>query len=115
MKLRVIVGNKQASATLFDNPSAKDFAALLPRTFNLHDYAGTEKIAELPSRLDTSRAPKGFDPSVGDITYYAPFGNLAIFYRDFGFAAGLVSIGRFDDGMEAFSGPGSLVARFEIA
>ncbi|MEH7502625.1 cyclophilin-like fold protein [Neobacillus drentensis] len=23
------------------------------------------------------------DPSVGDFTYYSPWGNLAIFYRDF--------------------------------
>jgi hypothetical protein len=30
---------------------------------------------------------------VGDITYYAPWGNLAIFYRDFGYSPGLVRLG----------------------
>ncbi|GAA4730631.1 hypothetical protein GCM10023216_23110 [Isoptericola chiayiensis] len=29
--------------------------------------------------------------------YYAPWGNLAIFYRDFGHAPGLVRLGAFDD------------------
>lgn len=44
------------------------------------------------------RAPfgRGFEPeSLGHlhdvITYYAPWGNLAIFYRDFGYSAGLVN------------------------
>ena len=66
------------SGTLTDSPTARDFASLLPLTVTLKDYAGTEKISDLPKRLSTEGAPKGFDPSVGDIAYYAPWGNLAI-------------------------------------
>ena len=39
-------------------------------------------------------APSGCNSSVGDFTYYSPWGNLAIFYRDFGFASGLIKLGR---------------------
>lgn len=46
---------------------------LLPLTLTLEDYASTEKISDLPKRLSTQGAPAGIDPSVGDVTYYAPW------------------------------------------
>ena len=44
--------------------------ALAPITLTLDDYAGTEKISNLPRKLSTAGAPAGSDPSVGDIAYY---------------------------------------------
>jgi len=82
MKIRLTVNGKAFTVTLVDNATARDFLALLPMTVTLEDYAQTEKIAYLPRKLSTAGAPAGSDPSVGDITYYAPWGNLAIFYRD---------------------------------
>lgn len=108
MKIRLTVNGKSTIATLIDNPTARDFVALLPLTLTLEDYASTEKIAYLPKKLSTRDAPAGVDPDVGDITYYAPWGNLAIFYRDFGYASGLIKLGRFDSGIEAFEGRSSL-------
>lgn len=81
-------------ATLLDNVSAQSFQRLLPLCLELKDYAETEKVCDLPSRLDTRGAPEGWAASAGDITYYAPWGNLAIFYRDFSYARGLVLLGR---------------------
>lgn len=60
----------------------------------LKDYASTEMVADLPRRLTTLGAPDGNDPEVGDLSYYAPWGNLAIFYRDFGYSKGLIRLGR---------------------
>jgi hypothetical protein len=45
-------------------------------------------------------APEGVDPDVGDITYYAPWGNLVIFSRDFGYSSGLVKLGTIDSGVD---------------
>ena len=45
------------------------------------------------------------DPSVGDITYYPPWGNVAFFYRDFGYSRGLVKLGRLDSRLDAFDRP----------
>ena len=90
MKIRLKVGGTVLTATLIDSATTRDFTSLLPLTLTLKDYAGTEKISDLPKKLSTESAPSGSDPSVGDITYYAPWGNLAIFYRDFGYSSGLV-------------------------
>jgi hypothetical protein len=37
--------------------TSRDFAALLPLTLTLKDYAATEKISDLPKRLSTDGAP----------------------------------------------------------
>jgi hypothetical protein len=114
MKLRLRVGDKVLTATLIDSKTTQDFISLLPLTLTLKDYAGTEKISDLPKRLSTEGAPSGSDPSVGDITYYAPWGNLAIFYKDFGFSSGLVILGKIDSGVEAFNVPGSVKVTIEL-
>jgi hypothetical protein len=107
MKLNIKVGGQSLTATLADNASARDFASLLPITLTLTDYASTEKVSDLPRRLSTEGAPEGITPTVGDITYYAPWGNLAIFYKDFGYSRGLVKLGRLesDSGALRVSGP----------
>lgn len=68
----ITIGDTVLTATLDDNPTARDFISLLPLELKLEDYAGTEKINYLPRKLSTENAPSGFDPSIGDITYYAP-------------------------------------------
>ena len=98
MQIRLTFGGSVLTASMLDNQSTRDFLAMLPLTLTLTDFHGTEKIADLPGPLSTSDAPKGIDPDVGDITYYAPWGNLAIFYRDFGYSAGLVRLGSIDIG-----------------
>ena len=113
MRIRLTVGGRSLTATLVDSPSARDFFTMLPLTLQLDDYAGTEKIAYLPRKLSGDGAPPGIDPSVGDITYYAPWGNLALFYKDFGYAKGLIKLGTIDDGMEAFNVPGSVTITIE--
>jgi len=113
MKIRLTVNGRLMTATLVDSPTTRDFLSLLPLTLTLEDYANTEKIAYLSKKLTAEGAPAGVDPSVGDITYYAPWGNLALFYRDFGYAKGLIKLGHIDDGAEVFAVPGSVTATFE--
>lgn len=114
MKIRIIVDGTELSGMLEDNAAARDFAAMLPMDLTLEDYHGTEKIADLPSRLSTDGTPDGVDPDVGDITYFAPWGNLALFYRDFGYSRGLVWLGRIETGVERLAGHDALSARIEL-
>ena len=102
------VAGTAVTATLDDQPTARDFAALLPLTLTLEDYESTEKIGYLPRKLSTAGAPAGASASAGDVMYYAPWGNLAIFYRASGHAAGLVKLGSLDGGVEHFQRPGGL-------
>jgi hypothetical protein len=114
MKIRLRVEDKAITATLIDSKTTRDFISLLPLTLTLEDYAGTEKISRLPRRLSTEDAPSGSDPSVGDVAYYAPWGNLAIFYRDFEYSRGLVVLGKIDSGIDALNAPGSVRVTIEF-
>lgn len=113
MKIRFDVEGTVMAATLEDTAVARDFAALLPLKLSLDDYASTEKIAYLPRKLSTAGAPRGSDAHVGDIAYYAPWGNLALFHKDFEYSPGLVRLGRLDAGVEALRRPGPLRAAIE--
>jgi hypothetical protein len=114
MKIRITIGDKVVTATLNDSEATRDFVSLLPLTLTLEDYAKTEKISYLPRKLSTTGAPAGSDPDVGDIAYYPPWGNLAIYYRDFGYSSGLVILGKIDGDVEAFNAPGSVKATVEL-
>ena len=94
------------SATLADNETSRDFVALLPITLTLNDYAATERIGDLPKRLSTHGAPAGITPAAGDLTYYAPWGNLAIFHKSFRYSKGLIKLGTIDSGLEVLRRPG---------
>jgi hypothetical protein len=114
MRIRIKAGDKVVTATLVDNPTSRDFISLLPLTVTLEDHAATEKITYLPRKLSTEGAPAGSDPAIGDIAYYAPWGNLALFHRDFHYSSGLVPLGRIDAGIETLSRPGSLKTTIEL-
>jgi hypothetical protein len=113
MRIRITVNGRALSAHLDDSAAAQAFASQLPLTLTLQDYAAAEKIADLPRRLSTTGAPDRMTPTRGDIAYYAPWGNLALFYRDARPADGLVKLGRIDEGLDALQGHGSLAATIE--
>ena len=113
MKITITIGDTVLTATMADNATARDFISMMPLTLNMTDYNRIEKVSNLPRQLTTAGAPVGYDPSVGDITLYAPWGNIAIFYGDYGYASGLIFLGRIDSGIEAFAVSGSLTVRFE--
>jgi hypothetical protein len=114
-RIHVIVGDETLSATLDDTAAGREFAALLPLELTLADYNATEKVADLPRRLDTSGAPDSYTPKAGDITYYAPWGNLAIFYKPFRTSRGLVRLGAFDGPIDALRKGDAIPVRIEAA
>ena len=71
-------------------------------------------ISYLPRKLLTEGAPAGSDPAIGDVAYYAPWGNLALFHKDFRYSSGLVHLGKIDSGLAALSTPGSSKATIEL-
>lgn len=113
MKIRIHIADATLAATLDDNATARDFFALLPLSLTLTDFSSTEKIADLPRRLSTEGAPAGYDPALGDIAYYAPWGNLAIFYRDFRYSRNLIRLGRLESGIGRLSSSGPVAVTIE--
>lgn len=103
MKIKITLDKQIHYATLADNPASRSLMAKLPFSLPLEDYADSEKIARPAFKLDTARAPARYQGKPGDITYYAPWGNLALFYRGGPDAAGLVYLGRFDGDYRALA------------
>lgn len=114
MKLRIILDAKTITATLNDSQTSREFAALLPLTLKLKDYAGEEKISDLPGRLSTTGSPAGTAVKKGDITIYAPWGNLAIFYKPHGYVNGLIKLGQLDEPDYLPIHPAAYNARIEL-
>lgn len=100
MKIRLIAGGEVLPAILEDNPTSRDLASMLPLTIRMSDYNRTEKTGKPPRALSTEGAPDGFDPSVGDIALYAPWGTLVLYYRDFVWSRGLIPLGRITSGAD---------------
>ena len=65
MKIRLVFDETILTATMIDNPTTRDFISLLPLTLKLEDYAGTEKISQLPKKLSTKAATAGAVHSLG--------------------------------------------------
>ena len=61
-----------------------------------------EKTAPLARELSLDDAPEGHDPAAGDIGYFAPGGDLVLYYdRDAPYFDGIVPIGEFDGDVRA--------------
>lgn len=114
LKIRITIAGRAVIASLEDNPTSRAFAARLPLTLTLSDHAATEKIGDVPGRLDVTGAPRGYAPRQGDIAYYAPWGNLALFHKDFRYSEGLIKLGRFESGVEILRAAGPVRATIEL-
>ena len=51
MRIRLAFNGKSMTATLYDNPSARDLVSLLPLDLTIDNYGNNEKIAYLPRKL----------------------------------------------------------------
>ncbi|MGW3507275.1 cyclophilin-like fold protein [Streptomyces sp. NPDC000994] len=100
VRIQLTLDGHPVRATLNDSPAARDFAALLPLSLGLEDFHRTERVADLPRKLDTSGAPDAPTPQAGDLAHYAPWRNLALFYRDGERSPGLVILGHLDDSQD---------------
>ena len=99
-KAKLVIDGQEFQITLYDTPAANALYDMLPLTLSFEDFNNTEKIAYMDQELPTEGEPDAFDPDVGDLCLYAPWGNLSIFYEDFGNASGLISLGQIDSGID---------------
>ena len=84
---------------LNDSPAARDLYAQLPLGITVEDYGNNEKIFYPPKKLSTDATPQA-DAKAGTLAYYAPWGDVVMFYKDFGSAAGLYELGHAVSGNE---------------
>jgi hypothetical protein len=104
VRLRLTAGTTRLEATLADNATARDFASLLPLTVTLDDLFGRERYAPLPRPLAEGAGRHSYQ--VGDIAYWPPGPDVAIFYRHDGQSIpdpGIVPLATIASGVEVLA------------
>ena len=117
MKINLRIANKVVTATLVDNETARDFISLLPLNLSMNDLFGREKFGHLPKAL-SEKGPRTHSYKVGDIAYWSPAHDVAIYYRQDGESIpspGIIPIGKIDGGTAVFNVPGSVKVTIELA
>ncbi|PZO66977.1 MAG: MFS transporter [Paracoccus denitrificans] len=108
MRLRFSFSDQDFTATLENTAAAREVFAMMPLDLTIDDYAQNEKIAYLPHKLANDADGPIRNEAAGDLCYYAPWGNLAMFYGSYRWSRGLIRLGRLDDG------PAPLMVRGEF-
>ncbi len=114
-RIRIFLKDVIVHAQLHDGAAAKDFIQSLPMTVSMEDYDSKEKIFYPPAKLSTTGSPKSYAGKKGDLTYYSPWGNIAIFYEDSIDAAGLIPLGRITRGLNHLASARKGQIRIELA
>ena len=110
-RIKLTVNGNEVFVKLDDNVASRDFLEMLPLTLTFEDFNSTEKIATLPEELSTEGLPSGYTPEVGDFSYYAPWGNVSVFYKDFRYSNSLYKLGTIESGTEIL---GNINGNFEV-
>lgn len=110
-RIKLTVNGNEVFVRLDDNVASRDFLEILPLTLTFEDYNNTEKIATLPNELSTEGLPSGYTPEVGDFSYYAPWGNISVFYKEFRYSNSLYKLGTIESGTEIL---GNINGDFEV-
>lgn len=87
---------------LNDSRAAKELYAQLPLTLKVENYSDSEKIFYPPKELKTNGTPKSKGRK-GSLSYYAPWGDVVMFYETAGSASGLYELGMVVSGEEYIS------------
>lgn len=114
--IKLMVDSQEYSAVLYDSAAANALYDMLPLELTFEDFNQIEKIAYLPEDLVTDEKTNGFEPAVGDICLYQPWGNISIFYQPFRHSEELISLGRIESGIDVLSDmPGDFIMTLEKA
>ena len=115
MKIKVRIAGNEITATLIDSETSRDFVSLLPLTLTLNDLFGREKFGHLPRAIsEAGKQTRTYE--VGDMIYWSPGPDVAMFYRQDGQSIpspGIIVMGKIDSGVKALNVPGSVKVTIE--
>lgn len=80
MKIRFTDGTNEVIVLLNDSKPSESLVAQLPFTFDFEDYAHNEKNGTVPEKLTTDKNFEAECPK-GSLGYFAPWGNLCLFFE----------------------------------
>lgn len=100
-KIKVTNQNRVVTFELNDSGAAQSLLDQLPLTINVKNYSSDEKVF-YPKELSLDNTPMSQGRS-GDLGYYAPWGDVCMFFRDFSSAPGLYQLGHCVAGQDQIS------------
>jgi len=103
-KISVEANGRITVFELNDSQASRDLYDQLPLSIAVEDYASNEKIFYPPKKLGTADTPLAKNVQPGTLAYYAPWGDVVMFYEKFGSAAGLYELGHAVSGIEHIRG-----------
>ena len=101
--MTVICGDAVVTYELNDSPAADALLGQLPLTLEVDDFSDNEKIFYPPEELDVTDAPLAESGEAGTLAYYAPWGDVVMFYGPFSPNGALYELGWVVDGEERIS------------
>lgn len=92
--IEVQLGDKVGTIELNGNDAARSLLEQMPMRLKFEDFGSAERIAYLPQKIKLGSSPTSCAPSEGDLTYYIPWGNLAVFVKGYRPSNDLVPLGK---------------------
>ena len=102
-QIAVQCGENVVVYTLNDSPAADSLYAQLPLMLEVEDFSTNEKAFYPPEELDTADTPLA-QAGAGTLAYYAPWGDIVMFYDDYSSNPSLYELGQAVSGGELVSG-----------
>lgn len=101
--MTVTCGDAVVTYELNDSPAADALLGQLPLTLEVDDFSDNEKVFYPPEELDVTDAPPAESGEAGTLAYYAPWGDVVMFYGSFSPNDALYELGWAVDGEERIS------------
>lgn len=115
MKMRLTANGKAITADLIESETTRDFISLLPLTLTMNGLFGREKFGHLPRAIsEGGKRTRTYE--VGDVIYWSPGRDVAIFYRHDGQSIpspGIIVMGKIVSGVDALNVPRSVKVTIE--
>lgn len=83
MKVEIVSQGKRATFQLYDTTAAKEFYGQLPLTLDLSNFRDAQWMFYPPKKLNVKADEAYHDGKKGELSYYAPWGDAFMLYKDF--------------------------------
>lgn len=97
MKIQIESDQTMIVYELNESDGAKQLYEQLPLKVEVESFSTNEKIFYPPEKLDMKNTPMA-NAKAGTLAYYEPWGDVVMFYGDFGKGQGLYELGKVVSG-----------------